>query len=155
MRFPLQAIRRWPRREFVKAAVVLPLALLALNAWLECVEALGGDRWESAWQSIQAAAVRGLLAWAVARNPAKWGFRTGLLGLAVLVLGAAFGAATIWVGFAHREMVEEVFGLIDIWGWGAFGSAMLALGAFTGAALSLRWLFAVPRWSASVAAGTS
>ena len=123
----------WLRREWVRALVVGVLALFAVDAWLECLTALGGFRFEPAWDGGRDAMLRAVLAWLVAVDPAKCGFSVGFLAAA----GAGFGI--IFVVVAPIVAPCDPANPVGV----AFGAPSVALkvgliGVFAICALSLR-----------------
>lgn len=141
MHLVMKRIRTIPPKEIVLALVVVSVAMLGVMHWLDALEHFGRSRWKEGGDGIWGVLFWSLLTWGVMRDPAKWGFRVGILIASIALLTGAFAAWVLWIDRTRPGGVPEPFGDIGVWQWFAFWSAWAALTALSASALSLRWLY--------------
>ncbi len=144
MRLLLKRIHAMPRRELVRGLVVLAVALVGLVGWLDVLRALGRGDWRAGLESFVGLSIWLLFARGVMLNPAKWGFRAGLL-----FAGIAGVLGLVWVAilrafFMDPERLSEILPEAGLWWWVVFAGVWTLLAVVATAGLSLRWLYKTP-----------
>jgi len=130
-----------PRREIVRGLVVLAVALVGLVGWSDSLRAIGRGDWREGLESFVGLSIWLLLARGVMLNPAKWGFRAGLLFAGIAGVVGIVGTAILRAFFMDSERLSELLPEAGRWRWAMFGVAWTLLVVVAAAALSLRWLY--------------
>lgn len=130
-----------PRREILRAVVVLAVAMVGLASWLDVLREFGAGNREMGTEALWGVLLWSLLAWGVMRNPAKWGFRVGVVLTGFVLCVGLFAVGVWWVGLTRPGSVEEPFNDIGFWSWLKFWAVWSALAALAVGALSLRRLY--------------
>lgn len=131
-----------PRREIVRGVVVLAVAMMALEGWLDFLAKLGQGELNESARELEGVTFFVATTWSLLRDPGKWGLRVGIFGLAALALGLLVFGALEWGARSHPEdPLSRTLSHDSPWWWIDVGLRLAAWAALAGSALSLRWLY--------------